>query len=153
MYGIPSVIVSVSKNGKVVYTRAVGFSDVENNVKANTETVMRIASISKPLACLVAAKLYENGQLDFDRAIDEYLTDLPKFKVNEKEVKLTCRQLMNHTSGIRHYKEQNKTNSDKKDTNFEEFYLNRSFPNSIEALSLFINDDLLFEPGIIDVIK
>lgn len=140
------MIVSVSQNGQVIYNRAFGFSDVENCVKANCDSVMRIASISKPLACLVAAKLVENGKLDLDKSVDEYLTDLPKFEFNNKQVKITSRQLMCHTSGIRHYKE-TKKNSDKKDSNYEEFYLNKKFSNSQEALSLFINDNLLFEPG------
>ncbi len=63
-----------------------GYSDVENNLKAHEDTVMRIASISKPITCAVAAKLFENGQLGFDKSVNEYLKTLPTFKWNNLEV-------------------------------------------------------------------
>jgi CubicO group peptidase (beta-lactamase class C family) len=65
---------------------------------------MRIASISKPLTCLLAAKLVESNLLDLDLPIDNYLNDLPQFKLlNDKTnrtYKINARQLMSHTSGI-----------------------------------------------------
>ena len=53
---------------------------------------MRIASISKPLTCTLACVLYEQGKL-------------PEFKWADKRVEVTCRQLMSHSAGIRHYNE------------------------------------------------
>ena len=34
---------------------------------------MRIASISKPITCAVAAKLLENGQLDLDKSVNQFV--------------------------------------------------------------------------------
>ncbi|CAI5449300.1 unnamed protein product [Caenorhabditis angaria] len=64
---------------------------------------MRIASISKPITSTIAAKLVESGKLDLDKDIHEYLPDFPKKLWNEKPVKITTRQLLSHSAGIRHY--------------------------------------------------
>ncbi|CAF0994328.1 unnamed protein product [Brachionus calyciflorus] len=148
LYGVPAVIVQVTKNGQVIYSKAIGYSDVENNLKASEDTIMRIASISKPIACLIACKLYENGKLDLDKSINDYLKDIPKFTFNDKEVIITPRQLMAHTGGIRHYKDNNNNNnSETSDANLQEFYLNKNFPTTKDALELFLKDDLKYEPG------
>jgi serine beta-lactamase-like protein LACTB len=171
--------VGVSKNGKIIYSKGFGYSDVENNVKANPHTVVRIASISKPITCTLAARLFQEGKLDIDKPINYYLNDLPPLKWNGQNVKITARQLMCHTAGIRHYekfnkKENNKasdvkpqeevhvddTGNDKSyknvypvktmdsgDSLFSEFFFNKPFKTTREALEIFINDDLVFEPG------
>ena len=58
-----------------------------------------LASISKPLAVTAAARLYEQGKLDLDTPITEYVKSWP-----EKHPPITVRQIASHTSGIRHYK-------------------------------------------------
>jgi serine beta-lactamase-like protein LACTB len=47
--GAPGLVVAVSVDGKLVWNEGLGYADVENNVKCTPKTVMRIASISKPL--------------------------------------------------------------------------------------------------------
>ena len=47
--GSPGVSVAVSMDGKLVWSEGFGFADVENRVLCSARTVMRIASISKPL--------------------------------------------------------------------------------------------------------
>ena len=47
--GSPGVCVAVSIDGKTVWSEGFGFADVENRVLCSSKTVMRIASISKPL--------------------------------------------------------------------------------------------------------
>ena len=112
---------------------------------------MRIASISKPITCFIAAKLYENNKLDFDKSIEFYLPYLPDFKYNDKIVKITPRQLVSHTSGIRHYEKKNEIKGEKtengSDTGLKEFYIKDNFKTTKDALQLFINDELLSEPG------
>lgn len=102
--GVPGVSVGVTVNGKAVWKGGVGFADIEQNVKCNGRTVMRIASISKSITAVMAAKLVEEGKLDVDVPIQKYLDSYPKKSFNGKPVEITVRQLMSHTSGIRHYK-------------------------------------------------
>lgn len=75
---IPGLVIAVSVDGKTLFRQGFGFADVENRVMASPSTVMRIASISKPLAMTAAAKLYEDGKLDLDKPIRDYVPDWPE---------------------------------------------------------------------------
>lgn len=52
--GCPGVCVAVSVNGETVWSEGFGFADIENKVLCSSKTVMRIASISKPLTATAA---------------------------------------------------------------------------------------------------
>lgn len=57
--GSPGVVVAVSVDGKVVWNEGFGFADVENKVRCSPATVMRIASISKPLTATAAGEIIQ----------------------------------------------------------------------------------------------
>ena len=61
----------------------------------------------------------------------------------------SVRQIASHTSGIRHYKENPdcKKSPNAGDAKYPEFYSNKHFKTIDEALKVFQDDDLLFEPG------
>ncbi|XP_072348706.1 LOW QUALITY PROTEIN: serine beta-lactamase-like protein LACTB, mitochondrial [Scyliorhinus torazame] len=101
--GAPGIVVGVSVDGKEVWSEGLGYADVENRVLCNAETVMRIASISKPLTMTAIAKLWENGKLDFDAPVQKYVPEFPEKEYKGEKVTITTRQLMSHLSGIRHY--------------------------------------------------
>ena len=52
----------------------------------NPNTVMRIASISKPIAMTIAGKLMEEGKLDLDKNIRDYVKDWPEKMFNGEKV-------------------------------------------------------------------
>ena len=54
--GCPGLSITVDVNGKRVWSEGFGYSDVENDVKCQPSTVMRIASISKPLTATAISK-------------------------------------------------------------------------------------------------
>ena len=60
---------------------------MENRILAVPETVMRMASISKPITMAAAAKLWEQGKLDLDKPIQHYVPDWPSKVVDGEEVK------------------------------------------------------------------
>lgn len=106
--GIPGLTVCVSKRGRVVWSGAFGYCDVENHVECIPEARMRIASISKPLfVATIVAPMIEQDKLDIKTSIYNYLTteEFPKQQFNGKESDITIEQLLSHTSGIRHYDE------------------------------------------------
>lgn len=63
-----------------------GYSDVENNLQCKPETIFRIASISKSITMAVVAKLWENGDLDLDKPVNEYLPEFPQKTWEGKKV-------------------------------------------------------------------
>jgi CubicO group peptidase (beta-lactamase class C family) len=66
----------------------------------NENTVFPVASVSKWLTSFGVLKLVEQGRLDLDKPIDDYLTrwHLPKSKFDNRKV--TIRTLLSHSSGL-----------------------------------------------------
>lgn len=77
-----------------------GWRDLELGWPVDGATKYRVASISKAVVALVAAKLAEEGLLDHDAPIGQYLED-PPFHPAHPDIPVTFRHLMTHTSGIR----------------------------------------------------
>uniref|UniRef100_H3CSI5 Lactamase, beta n=1 Tax=Tetraodon nigroviridis TaxID=99883 RepID=H3CSI5_TETNG len=112
--GAPGVVVGVSVDGSLVWSEGFGYADLENRVPCTPETVMRIASISKPLTAAAAARLCEDGKLDLDVPVQKYVPEFPQKQFEGKDVLITPRMLLSHLSGIRHYeKDANKVREDK----------------------------------------
>ena len=63
-----------------------GYSDIENRTPCTPETVMRIASISKPISMTVIAKLLEDKKIDLDLPIENYVKTWPSKMVDGKKV-------------------------------------------------------------------
>ena len=74
------------------------FYSIDKSVNENT--VFPVASISKWVTSFGVLKLVEQGRLDLDKPIDDYLTrwHLPESEFDNKEV--TVRKLLSHSSGL-----------------------------------------------------
>lgn len=97
---IPGVVIGVASRGRLLHVGTYGLADVELRVPVTDSTVFEIGSISKQFAAAAALLLAEEGHLDLDDPIHEYLADLPG-----EWLGVTVRQLLNHTSGIPDYEE------------------------------------------------
>lgn len=95
---VAGVSVAVAKNGRIVLAKGYGFADLENDVPATAETVYRIGSITKQFTSAAIMRLMEQGKLTLDDTIQKFL---PQFPTQGHRV--TVRQLLNHTSGIKSY--------------------------------------------------
>lgn len=89
--------VAVSQNGKIIYSKAIGFADVANNLKADELTKYRIGSITKTFTSVLILKAVEENKLTLVQTIDKYF---PTVKNAEK---ITIKQLLNHRSGIHNF--------------------------------------------------
>jgi CubicO group peptidase (beta-lactamase class C family) len=127
--GAPGASVTVLLGGKTVWSRGFGLADVEQQVPATTLTRFRIGSVSKPLTAAALGLLVDEGKLDLDAPVQRYVPDFPV-----KRWPMTVRQVAGHLSGIRHYRD-------------GEFGSQRHFNSVAEALTVFKDDTLLFEPG------
>lgn len=96
--GVPGFSVSIVKGGEEIASVATGFSNVNDHLSSQPETIFRLASVSKIIGATMLADLVNKGLLDPDKAIHHYLPRLPKHYQN-----LTVRQLVSHTSGMPHY--------------------------------------------------
>jgi len=94
----PGISVAVYRAGEVIYSRAAGMADLEHNVRLTTGSVFDIASMSKQFTAMAVVLLHEDGRLSFD---DEIRKFIPEVHTGDKKV--TIRELLHHTSGIRDY--------------------------------------------------
>lgn len=98
----PGASIAVLKDGKVVFSKGYGYSDSDKKIKVDKNTVFEYGSISKIFVWTSAMQLVEQGKLDLDKDVRQYLSDdfnkkwKPKYKV-------TMRDIMNHSSGYGEY--------------------------------------------------
>ncbi|XP_067291873.1 serine beta-lactamase-like protein LACTB, mitochondrial isoform X1 [Pseudorasbora parva] len=112
--GAPGMVIGVSVDGNHIWCEGVGYADLENRVPCGPETVMRIASISKPLTAAAVARLWEEGKIDLDAPVQKYVPEFPQKQFEGENVTITPRMLLSHLSGIRHYeKDAKKVREDK----------------------------------------
>ncbi|MGB0425217.1 MAG: serine hydrolase domain-containing protein, partial [Flavobacteriales bacterium] len=96
---IPGLSASIVKDGQVVWMNAYGMANVEENIEVSIGTNFTLASISKLFTAAACAQLWENGVLDIDANINNYLP----FEVvnpNHPETPITTRQLLTHKSSL-----------------------------------------------------
>jgi serine beta-lactamase-like protein LACTB len=95
----PGISVAVAATGKVVYTRQVGYADIASGRLPNKDTMFRMYSLSKGVTQILADILAQEGKLNTASPVNDYLPGLPKPVLD-----IAVDQLLNHTSGIRHYR-------------------------------------------------
>lgn len=98
--GVPAVSIAAIRNGAIDWARAYGVSSL-GGASVSTDTLFGAASISKPVTALGVLKLVEEGQIDLDANVNQYLKrwKIPDNQFTERQ-KVTVRELLNHTSGI-----------------------------------------------------
>jgi len=93
-----SAAVGLFQGDEVLYTGYYGETDIENQIPADENSVYEWGSISKTLIWVSAMQLYEQGKLDLDRDVREYLPD-GFFQHLAYDEPITMLNLMNHNAG------------------------------------------------------
>ena len=125
----PGMAVAVYHNGEI-WQQGYGYANVEKKDPIDPAgSLFRVGSVSKTLTSAGLLKLYQDGQIALDTAVQVYVPDFP-----EKKYPVTVRQVAQHVAGIRHYRDM-------------EFMSNIHYNSVSEGLQIFADDTLLFEPG------
>jgi CubicO group peptidase (beta-lactamase class C family) len=99
-------IVLVARNGKLVFQETYGLRNLEGKLPVERDTIFRIYSMSKAITSAAALILVEEGKLDLDAPVSEYLPEFVEMKVVDGETErpakspITVKDLFRHTSGI-----------------------------------------------------
>lgn len=96
--GFASAAVGVFIGDEVVYTGYFGEIDMKKHIRADESSVYEWGSISKTLIWVSAMQLWEQGRLDLDRDVREYLPD-GFFRNLSYDDPITMLNLMNHNAG------------------------------------------------------
>jgi CubicO group peptidase (beta-lactamase class C family) len=127
--GVPGLAVAVAVDGVVRWERAYGYADLEQCVPVTRFTTFRLASVSKPVTAIAALLLAEQQKLDLNAPIQRLVPEFP-----ETSAPVTARQLLAHTSGVRHYRG-------------DEALSTRQYASLASALAIFAGDSLVHPPG------
>lgn len=97
--GVPGLSIAVVIDGKVAWARGFGVRDAGTLEPVTERTLFQAASISKPVAAFGAARMAQDGRIDLDASVADYLTSwaLPE---QEGASAVTLRGLLTHTAGI-----------------------------------------------------
>ncbi len=95
---IAGAVISIVKDGKVIFAKGYGYADVKTKKPVSpTDTLFRPGSISKLFTWTAVMQQVEQGKLDLDRDVNDYLD----FKIPPKFGKpITMRNIMTHTPGF-----------------------------------------------------
>jgi serine beta-lactamase-like protein LACTB, mitochondrial len=127
---IPGISVCVGNKEKILWAEAFGYADMENKAKLSIYSKFRLGSVSKLLTSLAVGRLYQEGKLELDAPVQQYVPDFPV-----KKYPITSRQLAGHLSGIRHYRKE------------DPLTIPKDYKSVWDGLSIFKEDTLLFKPG------
>ncbi len=100
-YGVPGVSLAVISKGAIAWSKTYGVVDKVSENPVEEQTLFQAASISKPLTSMAVMYLVQNGMLQLDSNVNDYLVDW-NLDVNEynRDKPVTLRHLMSHTGGI-----------------------------------------------------
>jgi len=98
-YGQFNGSILVSENGKVILSKGYGYADMEWDISNTPDTKFRLASVTKQFTAMLIMQLAEEGKIDLNGKITDYLQDYRK----ETGDKISIKNLLTHTSGIPDY--------------------------------------------------
>lgn len=86
--------ISIFKDGKEVYQHTIGFANIQDSLKAESETVYRVGSISKTFTASIIMQMVDEGKLTLDTKLNKYFPDVPN------AASITIEQMLRHRSGL-----------------------------------------------------
>jgi CubicO group peptidase (beta-lactamase class C family) len=98
---VPGIAYGIIVDGKVIHIGTAGLRDVKANAPVDTNTVFRIASMTKSFTALSILKLRDEGKLSLDDPAEKYVPELKGLKYPTTDSpKLTIRYLLSHSTGF-----------------------------------------------------
>lgn len=135
----PAISAAVAVDGKIVWTGAVGWENIEQQIPATDRTQFRIGSTSKAVTATLLAKFVQEGKIDLDKPLSNYASNLP----NPQWKSITPQQLASHSSGLPDYMD----NYGDLWGMYYLFKLDKRYTSVRESLEVFDDNALLFAPG------
>ena len=101
---IPGLSIAIINHAKVVHHQTFGFAHLEKKSPVTVETIFEGASMSKSVFAFFVMKYVEEGRLDLDKPLYEYLP-YPDIVYDDRYKKITARMVLSHRSGLPNWRE------------------------------------------------
>lgn len=108
---VAGTVTLVARKGRVVHFSAQGMKDVERNQPMTTDTIFRMASMTKPIASVALMMLYEEGWFQLDDPISDWLPEFSNMmieiensdgttRLEPAQNPITFTHILTHTAGL-----------------------------------------------------
>jgi CubicO group peptidase (beta-lactamase class C family) len=113
---VSGAVTLVARRGRVVHFEAAGYKEVESKAPMTTDTIFRIASMTKPIASVALMMLYEEGHFLLSDPVSKFLPEFSDMKVAQTAPPgdrvatpyklipaarpITIQHLLTHTAGL-----------------------------------------------------
>nr|WP_255711580.1 serine hydrolase domain-containing protein [Pelosinus baikalensis] len=101
LHQIPAATVAIMKDGQILFRHGYGYSDRNKSIPTDPDTLMRIASISKPFTAAAIRNLITEGKISLDSKIMDII-DIQPFRgevVDPRWYNVTIGHLLAHKGG------------------------------------------------------
>ena len=95
--GVPGMTLALANRDGLIRASTYGYADTKAGLKVVPETMFEIGSISKSFVALALMQLRDEGKLDLNKPIVEYL---PWLKINSKFAAITTHHILTHSAGL-----------------------------------------------------
>ena len=95
--GAPGMTLALANRDGLIRASTYGYADTKAGLRVVPETMFEIGSISKSFVGLVLLQLRDEGKLDLNKPIVEYL---PWLKINSKFEAITTHHILSHSGGL-----------------------------------------------------
>ncbi|HEX7771142.1 MAG TPA: serine hydrolase domain-containing protein, partial [Pyrinomonadaceae bacterium] len=95
--GAPGMTLALANRDGLIRASTYGYADTKAGLRVVPETMFEIGSISKSFVGLVLLQLRDEGKLDLNKPIVQYL---PWLKINSKFEAITAHHILSHTGGL-----------------------------------------------------
>jgi len=156
---IPGAVALVARNGKVVYHKSFGYSDVDSKTPMRNDNIFRIASMSKAITSVAVMRLYEKGKFLLNDPVAKYIPEFsdPKVvsEIDDDGVILSTVpaagpikiiDLLTHSSGISYPLMHSDLYKAYRDAGIIDGFTSRDIKLAAQ-MKLLAEEPLLFEPG------
>ena len=104
---LAGMVTLVARRGAVAHFEKCGFQDIQTGTPMELDTIFRIYSMTKPIACVALMMLYEHGLFHLNDPVTGFLPEFAKVEVlkeggvlEEPHRAITIHDLLTHTAGF-----------------------------------------------------
>lgn len=96
---VPGLSIAIVRANKLVYSKGYGLTKADSTQRVTSATVFDAASLSKPVFAYAVLQMVEQGLIDLDKPLYEYLP-YPDAAADERYRKITARMVLSHRTGF-----------------------------------------------------